>query len=353
MPFLPSGPWSPSGYHCASYYLLLALGSQHGCVAQAAFGEGARVANRLDFVSYRSEKFTVDARGYRNPPLAQLTPKVILAGSSFSLGLSLNDGDTLAGQLNRRLGPVVYNASKVLNPALSAGLAIESAREIGMERGWVLLELLNRAAYQYAGPQAGVAAGFRARILRAAAPLQSFERRVKDPFALSRLTAMVNMRLQNDSLLPNPDRWRFAEEELSNGRRMLFYLDDVKFFAAPHGLEETVQSVTRIREDLLKRNLRLAVVLIPSGYSVYWPLLRNGGSGVDSGEAYMTALAGQLDASGIPVLNCLPRLREAAARELAGGGLVYWPDDAHWNPKGVAVAADAIAPWLGKLIAAN
>jgi len=346
LPFFPSESWSESGYHCAMYHAFLPLGVSHTCVAGKAFGEGARVANRLDFVSFRSEKFTVDARGYRNPPLAQMRPRVILLGSSFSLGLSLNDEDTIAAQLNRRLGPVVYNASKVLNRDLSAEPLVETAHEIGMERGWVLLELINRGAYSYqpAAPHSRFAA-----ILDRAAPLQSFQRRLKDPFALSRITALINMRIADDRVLPNPDRWRFPEEELINGRHMLFYVDDRNFALNPESPQITVESVAHLRDELRRRGLRLAVMLVPNGYTVYWPLLRER-RGDDRGGRYFTELSEGLASRAIPAFNCLPRLRAAAGRELAGNRLVYWPDDAHWNPEGVSVAAEGLAPWLGGLV---
>ena len=346
LPFLPSDRWSESGYHCASYYLFLPLGQPHSCTADEAFGEGARVANRLDFVSYRRQKFTVDARGYRNPPLAGMNPRVILLGSSFSLGLSLNDDDTIAAQLNRRLGPVVYNASKVLNRDLAAGPLVENARGVGIERGWVLLELINRGAYSY---QANAPHGRLAAVLDRAAPLQSFERRMKDPFALTRIAAMINMRVANDRVLPNPDRWRFPEEELTNGRHMLFYVDDRNFALNPDSPAITVDSVARLRDDLAKQGLQLAVMLVPNGYTVYWPLLRER-PGEDRGRVYFAALEAGLGSHGIATFNALPVLRAAAAKDLEANRLVYWPDDAHWDPAGVAVVAEGVAPWLGGLV---
>jgi hypothetical protein len=346
LPFFPSGPWSESGYHCGGYYLFLPLGKPHTCVAEKAFGEGARNANRLDFVSFRSEKFTVDERGYRNPPLATMNPRVILFGSSFSLGLALNDEDTIAAQLNRRLGPVVYNASKVLNPDLSVQPFVETARETGTKGGWALVEVINRVPYRYqpAEPQSRFAD-----IMSRIAPLQSFQRRMKDPFALSRITAMINMRIDDDRVLPNPERWRYPEEELINGRHMLFYVDDRNFVLHPEPPRITVDGLVQLRDELQKHGMRLAVMLVPNGYTVYWPLLKDR-AGDDRGKQYLTALEEGLAAAGIPAFNCLPSLREAAAGELKENQLVYWPDDAHWNPEGVTVAANGIAPWLGGLL---
>jgi len=330
-PLLPAGPWSPSGYQCGSYYLFLPSDHAHSCTADAAFGEGARVANRLDFVHFRREKFTVDARGYRNLPSGR-KPGIILFGSSFSLGLSLNDEDTLSAQLSRRLPNAVYNASNVLNRDFSAEPLTRAAASLNVHNGWVLLEVLNRSPYGYGPPPRSTRA-----------PFQSVERRFKNPFALTRISSLLNMRLQNDVLLPNPDKFRFPEEELADGRHMLFYIDDKNFFLHPADPRPTAEAVEHLRDELARAGFKLAVVLVPTGYTVYYPLLRDA-PGPDTGAAYMASLARQLSGAGVPAFNCLPLLRSAAEHTQ-----VYWPDDAHWNPQGVETVANSLAPWLRSL----
>jgi hypothetical protein len=335
--FLPAGPWSPSGYHCGSYFLFLPASRPHTCIADAAYGEGTRVANRLDFLEYRREKFTVDARGYRNLPMPG-TPRVILFGSSFSLGMSLSDEDTIGAKLARESGQVIYNASNVLHTDFSVEPILRAAESLQMPKGLVLVDILDRKSYSYV-PGAP---------LQRPAPFQSLERRIRNPFAITRVASLLNMRLQNDWLFPNPDRFRFPEEELKNGRHMLFYLDDKNFFETATDPGPTAETIAHVRDDLAKHGLKLAVMLVPTGYTVYYPLFRVK-SGADVGSQYMAGLAEQLTVAGIPVFNCLPVLRAAAARELESGRLVYWPDDTHWNPAGVQVTARALAPWLRSL----
>jgi len=331
--FLPAGPWSPSGYQCGSYYLFLPASRPHTCTADAAYGEGTRVANRLDFLRYRREKFTVDARGYRNLPVIG-KPSVILYGSSFSLGLSLNDEETIGVQVARESGLLVFNAANVLNTALSADPIVRAAGFLKADKGLVLMEVLNRDAYTYAGRVPA----------QRAEPLQSLERRIKNPFAITRVSSLLNM-VQDDRLFPNPDRFRFPEEELADGRHMLFYDQDKSFFEKPPDPAPTADAIAHLGADLARHGLKLAVMLVPTGYAVYYPLFRRR-TGTDGGERYMTSLAAKLAGAGVPAFNLLPVLRAAAARELPAGRLVYWPDDAHWNPAGVRVAAHAIAPWL-------
>jgi hypothetical protein len=337
--FLPCRIFGVSGYFCASPYLFLPLGQSRTVVAENAFGEGARAANRGDYVVFRREQFTVDERGYRNlPETARARPRVILTGSSFSLGLSLSDEDTLSEQLNRRLGPIVFNASNVLNESLSATGSLQAAQSLGMENGLVLLELVNRGDYGYRRESP-------ARFELPGAPFHSIERRVRNPQALARASALMNMELENDHLLPNPFRDQFPEKELVTGSRMLFFRDDRRYFQNPGDPGTTAAAAVRLRDDLAGAHFRLVVILVPTGYTVYYPLMREP-EGPDRGGQYVESLAETLKARGIPVFDCLPVLRDAAARELARGRLVYWPDDAHWNPDGVAAVAERAAPWL-------
>jgi hypothetical protein len=157
------------------------------------------------------------------------------------------------------------------------------------------------------------------------------------------------MRLHNDILFPNPYKNLYPEEELITGRRMLFYSVDKEFSQHYASTTGTANAVAQLRDDLQNSGLKLATILVPTGYSVYYPLLRQT-DGTDFGQQYMNELASQLAARRIPTFNCLPLLREAATRELAAGRLVYWPDDAHWNAAGSATAARGMAPWLHDLI---
>jgi hypothetical protein len=348
---LPCESWGPSGYLCAAERLFLPTGGQRVFAAGRAFGEGVRVGNRLNFQALRAEAFTVDERGFRNPSIQTAgQTRVILLGSSFSLGMSLNDNEILSEQLNSRLGPVVYNASSTFGSALSAEQVVPLAAELGMNRGWVLLELLNRAPYSFqpAGKEPWPQnPGLRAEYLRWRARVAAVYRRIHDPFALTRISSELNMRLHDGDWLPNPFAAQYPEEELVNGQRMLFYRDDRQFFRNSPMASSSVQAVAQFRQELADAGLRLAVLLVPSGYSVYYPLLRRRDA---PDSAFLQDLSSGLTQAGIPVLNAQSLLREAASRGLASGRLVYWPDDAHWNPAGCSLVAEAAAPWLRSLI---
>jgi SGNH hydrolase-like domain, acetyltransferase AlgX len=351
--FLPCDSWGPSAYLCAAPSLFLPNSEPLTWVAGAAYGEAARLANRLDFVTFRPEKFTVDRNGYRNLPSAAGTPpKLLLAGDSFALGMSLNDEETLSAQLTRQLGPIIYNAATTLAASLSPKRILDVSGFLRMKSGWVLLELVNRTAYTYEPPSSAhrfaFLGSYRDRFVRSTTPLRTLQSRVDLSLPLMRVSSLVNMRLHNDILLPNPFKDLYTEEELINGQHMLFYHEDRDFSRKSVDSSVSAVAVGKFRDALSRAGFKLAVVLVPTGYSVYTPLMRQP-QGPDFGKQYMEDLAAQLAENGVPTMNCLPLLRDAASRELTAGRLVYWPDDAHWNPVGCATAARAVAPWLHSL----
>ena len=344
MCFLPCESWGASSYLCAAPYLELHLGSSHTCVANAAIPEGARLSNRLDFLNFRAERMTLDERGYRNgPDLRVDKPKAMLVGSSFSLGMALNDDETFSAQLNRQLGPVVYNAATVLHAGLSSAKVSSIARESGMNRGLIVFEVLNREPLSYTEPPPVKASGRVASVidrLRAIPEglagrlslLVSLKRRIEFPSALMRVSTLVNMRIHSGRVLPNPFYDAYSEEQLVTGRNVLMYSKDKQFSQNPANASVTADAIRRFRDGLAGRGYRLAVVLLPNAYSVYYPLLRNHGE-LDSSEDY------------------IPILRQAARGELQEGRAIYYPDDAHWNGLGCEIAARATAPWLRPMLA--
>jgi lysophospholipase L1-like esterase len=88
---------------------------------------------------------------------------------------------------------------------------------------------------------------------------------------------------------------------------------------------------------------RLRVVVIPDEFQVddaLWRAITAGPAPFDR-ERPNRELAARLESLGIPVLDLLGTMRDAA--KVAA---VYKPRDGHWNARGNAVAAAAIARWL-------
>jgi SGNH hydrolase-like domain, acetyltransferase AlgX len=118
---------------------------------------------------------------------------------------------------------------------------------------------------------------------------------------------------------------------------MLFQLDDVQN-GAPEGPRLWAQYFQALDQGLRARNFRLLVVLVPSEYTVYQPLIE--GAIATNKDEQLEQLLRQLP--GIPAVNTTPALQQAAVDALANGQLLYWRDDTHGNGNGVRVAADQV-----------
>ena len=279
---LPCEAWGVSGYVCAAPYLALPSSQSNAFIAGAAIPEGARIANRLDFLNFRRERFTTDVRGYRNPPeMAIDKAKALLFGSSFSLGLALNDEDVLSARLNQQLGPVIYNVAITFEPVLRADRMIETSGSVGMKNGWILLEVPNRKPLEFGPPSPRrplrliVRQWIQNRRMPAAAPVISLPIRISSPAALMRVATLLNLRLHDDRLLPNPFKDRYSEEQLITGQHVLVFSEDKRFAQNPTGLQGTANALVRLRDELDRHGYHLAVLLVPNAYSVYYPFYRN------------------------------------------------------------------------------
>jgi SGNH hydrolase-like domain, acetyltransferase AlgX len=93
-----------------------------------------------------------------------------------------------------------------------------------------------------------------------------------------------------------------------------------------------------LNKELHQHNFHLIVILVPSKYTVYQPLIKDAAK-TNKREA-LNELQNEL--KDVPVVNTTAALQQAAAAELARGNLLYWRDDTHWNAEGVRVAVEQL-----------
>ena len=127
---------------------------------------------------------------------------------------------------------------------------------------------------------------------------------------------------------------------LGNGQPMLFFGGDV---AIASDADRTISPdyLAWLKSELAKRNLELVVLLVPTKYSVYGPLL-NHPPAVPPSDLPLRRLAERLQAEDVFVVNVTAALRKRAADDLSRNEYVYFIDDTHWNERGIGVAAQAL-----------
>jgi hypothetical protein len=313
------------------------------------YGDLAVLGNFPRYRISHLETFTTDGCGFRNDPelLSGKQIDVITAGSSFTVGSGVNDRDTLAMQLKRVTGLTVYNAG---GAADTSGLGLVLQR-LKMRRGTIVLEYLeSRQAEPVVVP------------LESANPInddlypcntsQWFSRSSTlqiifrgfynvSPVQIAAQRALRT--LNNDVLLPNAQK-AVVVEQLKNGRNILFWTPDVGGFHNPENANRSIEAWKRLSEELTSHDLKLVLMLVPSKYSVYFPLLKT--PGIPPLRDELAEIESSARTAGIITVNLKPLLQTAAEEGLRDDRYVYSLDDTHWNAEGIAVAAQAVAEQL-------
>ncbi len=326
----PNGPFAPNrAYHSGKVY-----------------GDLAALGNLRALREYRSETFTTDAYGYRNPP-AFTRPAAVLVGSSFAAGAGVSDDETPAAQLSAVHGQPVFNSAGTQSYVEDL---LSLTHRLGLRGGVVIYEALERVKFPAEAPvlpwkrPATVCSrlfpvpGLRSACADWSTRLSRFQK--VSPLKI--LAQRAYRALENDDVLPNTlARRNVIRARLGNGDPMLFLSEEVADAGEQRSEDEAVRYFTWLQGLVRQQDLGLLVVLVPDKYTVYSPLIA-GHEGPPADPAYLERLELGLHANGIAVVNLAPAFRAAAARDLARGIYIYWRDDSHWNARGIALAATEI-----------
>lgn len=139
------------------------------------------------------------------------------------------------------------------------------------------------------------------------------------------------------------------------GHWMLFYSENLKSLCWPPEIRD-VPRIKRAafyvnRDYFQARGIQWVVVLIPEKEQVYrdWvpPSRWTGGQPLPPSSLHV--IEESLRSVGVTVVNLLPVFQRAVGE----GELLYWPDDTHWNARGMERAAAEIAKVLQSLAPAH
>lgn len=295
------------------------------------YGDLANLANLPGRRRYRPQVFTTDARGYRNLPevSAPGSADALLVGTSYSAGNGVSDAQTLSVRLSERSGKLVYNAGGRRDIAL--GEIRRLARELRLPKGAVVF-------FEHLERNPVPSPGGLSRTVHRPRPFKHLRR----PSVLAAFLRSAYRRLQNDVILPNVHRKQAVQGTLPNGETMLFWRPT--FLRDPAGRDPARGAAffSWLAGELAGDGLRLVVLLVPDKITVYGPLLEETGLTPPPDDGYLDRMAAAVQAGGVPAVSMVAAYRRLAARGLERGEYLYWPDDTHWNARGVEAAADAL-----------
>lgn len=316
-----------------------------------SYGDLTAIGNLRSLRRYRAEAFTTDVLGFRNAAHVLGSPvDAILVGDSFAVGVGVLDDETLASRLSEPGDCRIYNAGGEA-PGAGPDRILALARHLHM-RHRLVIRLYSEDSEVPDIPTAW-AMTTRRLVVGAPADAQRLVGRLRGILTVSPLKILAERTwktLEDDRILPNKEAGYVVRGTLYNGDTMLFLTSRVK--RAYERREAAAGYWKWLGDELRKEGFDLLLVLAPGKYTVYRPFLVSAGPVGPTADDYLERLERESRAAGVSVLSLAPVFRAEAARSMADGKYLYWPDDTHWNARGVALAAMAIReqwPRLGTL----
>jgi hypothetical protein len=312
-----------------------------------SYGGVAGIGNLPALRHYHSVDFTTDADGFHNPPtLAHGRPAGVVIGDSFSVGSELPEEQSLSAQLTQRFGAYFYNAGAPQPLALRSLRTV--AERLNLHHGLVLFEFLESRALQdppAATPDGGRGAA-QAFFFRAMGP--AWTDRFGTPLnqlhasPLRALSAKLEKKIQDDTLLPNSFASFVIQERLRTGEPIVFLPAEWKSPSDPRkAAKRWATYFAWYSTELQKEGLDLVVLLVPNRSTIYAPLLVQPRD-VSASRATLEDFQDALQNAGVHTVPLLDRYVHEARILLDQKKYLYFLDDTHWNGEGTADAADEI-----------
>lgn len=292
----------------------------------------------------RPQVFTTDARGFRNAPAVGSGPlDGIVLGDSFAAGYGITDDDTLAVRLSADTALNFYNAG---GPYAYVATARTLQQTLPLRAPNIVIVWTESVSVPAiaAAEATAVTPDRRTQLLTSVfgsdgARYRSVLRGLWFTSPLKVAAQKVFLRLSDDTILPNVYSRNVVQRRLVNGRTMLFYPPDVADFHRRRDPAEVIAHLSWIAAELRRSGMTPVVLLAPSKYTVYYPLLATRDREPGDARHPLARVGDALRAHGIPAIDLTAVFRQRAAEEIQQGRYLYWLDDTHWNGRGVAVAS--------------
>ncbi len=282
--------------------------------------------------------FTTDRWGQRNPIEIE-HPRIVVLGDSYVVGSSVSDRETLTAAMGRELREPIYSyftAQSIDAPShfLQDPRFAQSPPEIVI---WAPVARLIRPRPLFSPDDAddphshgetalhwirGVGEG-----------LEHFEGRLNRDNGLTHWARYFFNGLQhrwfgNPNLIDTPE-----------GPVLVLSLDSQGLTASAEEreVEPVIAMVRTFSEFLAEHGVRLIYCPLPESGTIYPELFPREARSALAVPSFLDRLIGESRAQGIQVVDLRPIFWANKSPYL------YQPDDSHWNPRGISLAAGALA----------
>lgn len=304
---------------------------KNGRFEKVIFGDLANMLKIRKFRQYRTQRFSTDSRGFRNPDYPEDTVfPVVVLGDSDMAGSSLSDSDIFSVRLSEALSVPVYNFSP-RNPI--SFFASERFRKNPPEiLIWEAIErtIDEKTFSHYA--RIPVDADFRM-------PKRTTKQRSRKP--VRKLSEHYAKWIYHDLIwrvvgIHNP-----AVGFIDTRTEMLFYRPGMELLGKgprERGIDAVLRGIDRIKRICDRKGIRLIFMPLPDKENIYRHLLPDHLRNAYPGDPFLSVLHEGLEARGIESVDLFESYRN---RLETGDDFLYFLDDTHWNDRGVSMAVRA------------
>jgi hypothetical protein len=290
---------------------------------------------------WREQVFTTDPWGFRNPFRIE-KPRVVVAGDSYAAGGGLNDDETISFQMTKLLGEPVYNYAGESPWAPAEFLADKRFKQ--NPPAVLVYAPVFRAIKPFPLTPPWNQAGWKARAGDIISDLQSFKIRLDRDNYLAELSKKLVARFAPELI---SDLSSYITEINVQGKPALVLSLEIQGLTLnpeERQLALTVRSLAEFNHLLKQRGIHLLFAPIPEPGTIYPDFYKPESRAKLKHPAFIDLLFQELDKRDIDYLDLRPCFSANRFPYL------YLPDDAHWNPRAVSIAGQAIADRIRPLL---
>ena len=269
----------------------------------------------------KNVQWDTDKLGYRNDEFIE-EADVLLIGDSFVAGIALSQDETIAKKLNMLLGKKVkvYNMAPCtlgeFNFLYKQGIVKKPKLIIYSAVERILPSLLTVADEEKSASR-------------------RYYRKVSSKLVFSKMLPVVDRFFAFNFLkwaTGNANQTRIGHQSPFNSSLFFMQGNTVKHYTLKDA-ENTAATISSYNDYCQKEGIKFLFMPMPNKETIYYSLVPLQGQ-----PQFLFQLDSLLNKAGIPAINTLSLYNSHGTAD----GLLYKPDDTHWNEKGVGLVAEEV-----------
>jgi len=306
-------------------------------------GDLGRIKGVKEMQSWSEQTFTTDRWGFRNLGETE-KPRVVVAGDSYAAGGGLNDDETITYQMGKILGEPVYNYAGEAPFAMAEFLA--DARFKKNPPKVLVFAPVYRAVKPFPLNPPWNQTGWKARLGDIGADVQGFKVRLERDNYLAAVFKKVISRFSPQMV---SDLSSYIEEINVDGEKKLVIsleIQGLTLTPEERQLRAVAYNIEEFDRRLQERGVHFIFAPLPESGTIYPEFFKPSSRAKIQDPVFMDLLFQELKKRGIDYIDLRPDFSSNRSPYL------YLPDDAHWNPRAVQIAAKTITDRIKPILSA-